>query len=57
MTVYLRPGRPPIVAELHAPFYWKDPFTRRDESYLRGFTSDALAHAYAAGQGWTVIKP
>lgn len=56
MTVYLRAGRTPVVAELHAPFTWPCPFTGRPESYLRGFLSRDRARSYAAGKGWEVVE-
>ncbi len=59
MTVYLRPGRYPLAAELHAAFFWPDPFTRRRESYLAGFPDPGAkdrARCYAALKGWVVVE-
>ena len=59
MTVYLRAGRHPLAAELHAPYFWTDQITGRQESYLAGFPdpdAKGRARTYAAYHGWTVIE-
>lgn len=57
MIVHLRPGRYPLTAELHHPYFWTDRYTGKHESYLAGFPDPdaaAKAHVYAASHGWQV---